>query len=251
MTRRSRTADTSGPLIRRRAGRIARAAVTPDFNARDQLLDTASRLMSDRHSIDVSLSEIAAHSRLNSALVKYYFGNKEGLLLALVERDAATALHDVRALLQLDLSPTEKVRRHIAAIINTFFRRPYLNRLLHSFLDERNAETTSARQVHRTFVKPLLDLQTQLLAQGVKAGEFRPVDPVLFYVSVLGACDHLFNARYVMSAMKRSADLSDSLRERYVEHVCDIFIHGLAKPLRARDPKTSAPSVRRTARVVM
>ena len=48
--------------------------------------------MSDRHSIDVSLSEIAAHSGLNSALVKYYFGNKNGLLLALVEREAAAAL---------------------------------------------------------------------------------------------------------------------------------------------------------------
>ncbi|MGH8175464.1 MAG: TetR family transcriptional regulator, partial [Steroidobacter sp.] len=98
---------------RRRAGRIARAGVAPDFSARDRLLDTASRLMSDRHSIDVSLSEIARHSGLNSALVKYYFGGKDGLLLALVEREAAVALRNLKALLQFDLSPTEKLRRHI------------------------------------------------------------------------------------------------------------------------------------------
>mgnify|MGYP000529889567 CR=1 FL=1 len=55
---------------RRKAGRIARAAVPDDFSARDRLLDTASRLMSDRHGINVSLSEIAEHSGLNSALVK-------------------------------------------------------------------------------------------------------------------------------------------------------------------------------------
>jgi AcrR family transcriptional regulator len=231
----------------RRAGRIARTAVEPDFSAREQLLDTASGLMSDRHSIDVSLSEIAEHSGLNSALVKYYFGNKEGLLLALVEREAAAAVRDVKTLLQLDLPPTQKLRRHIAAIINNFFRRPYLNRLLHSFLDERKAETSSARQVHRSFVKPLLELQSELLAQGVRAGEFKPIDPVLFYVSVLGACDHLFNARYVLRVAKRGALLTDELRERYVEHVCDVFIHGLARrPNVARRPARARHSVVRS-----
>lgn len=185
--------------------------------------------MSDRCSIDVSLSEIAGCSGLNSALVKYYFGNKEGLLLALVEREAAVALRDVRTLLELDLSPTEKLRRHIAAIINNFFRRPYLNRLLHSFLDERNADTKSAAVVRRTFVLPLLKLQKKLLQQGVAAGEFKPIDPVLFYVSMLGACDHLFNARYVLRVVGGGDDLTEALRERYVDHVCDVFIHGLAK----------------------
>jgi AcrR family transcriptional regulator len=225
-------ATTRTRSSRRRAGRIARAAAPPDFSAREQLIDAASRLMSDRHSIDVSLSEIAAHSGLNSALVKYYFGSKDGLLLALVEREAAAALRDVRLLLELDLSPTEKLRKHIAAIINSFFRRPYLNRLLHSFLDERTSQTKSAAHVRRIFVKPLLELQAELLAQGVKAGEFKPTDPVLFYVSMLGACDHLFNARYVMRGMKGGGLLNDSLRARYIEHVCDVFINGVARAAR-------------------
>jgi AcrR family transcriptional regulator len=208
----------------RRAGRIPRAAVEPDFSARERLLDTAGRLMSDRHSIDVSLSEIAQHSGLNSALVKYYFGNKNGLLLALVEREAAAALQGFQELLRQDLSPSEKLRRHIAGIINNFFRTPYLNRLLHSLLDERNSR--SARQVSRIFVQPLMELQRELLTQGMRAGEFKPVDPMLFYVSVLGACDHLFNARYAVRSLG-AADIDDGIRERYIAHVCDVFIHGL------------------------
>jgi AcrR family transcriptional regulator len=247
MTRPSRTKSPAA----RRIGRIARSAASPDFSAREQLLDTASRLMSDRHSIDVSLSEIAEHSGLNSALVKYYFGNKDGLLLALVEREAAVALRDVRTLLELELSPTEKLRKHIAAIINNFFRRPYLNRLLHSLLDERNSETRSARQVQRFFVKPLLALQEQLLAQGVRAGEFRQIDPVLFYVSVLGACDHLFNARYALRSMTGGNGLTDALRERYVEHVCDIFIGGLAAPVSQRHTKPLTQGARRSARALV
>jgi AcrR family transcriptional regulator len=248
MSRRARTAVRSS---RRRAGRIARSEVTPDFSARERLLDTASRLMSDRCSIDVSLSEIAQHSGLNSALVKYYFGNKDGLLLALVEREAADALGNLKILLQLDLSPTQKLRSHIAGIINNFFRRPYLNRLLHSLLDERDSETKSARQVTRLFVRPLLELQKQLLAQGVKAGEFKAIDPMLFYVSILGACDHLFNARYALRSMTGGDGLTDAVRERYIEHVCDIFIHGLAKPASARTAKRLSQASRRATRLVM
>lgn len=211
----------------KRTGRIARAAVEPDFSARERLLDTAGRLMSDRHSIDVSLSEIAAHSGLNSALVKYYFGNKNGLLLALVEREAAAARQGFKELLRQDLPPSEKLRRHIAGIINNFFRTPYLNRLLHSLLDDR--KSPSVRHVQRIFVRPVMELQSELLAEGVRAGEFKQVDPVLFYVSVLGACDHLFNARYAVRSLAGGAGFDDAVRERYVAHVCDIFINGLRK----------------------
>jgi AcrR family transcriptional regulator len=225
---------------RRRAGRIARASVAPAFSARERLLDTAGRLMSDRHSIDVSLSEIAKHSGLNSALVKYYFGNKDGLLLALVQREAAAALRGVEELLRLELSPTEKLRRHIAGIVNKFFRTPYLNRLLHSLLDERGSESRSARQVNEFFVRPLLDLQRQLLAQGVRTGEFRSIDPVLFYVSLLGACDHLFNARYALRTQFGGNGVTDAVRERYIAHVCDVFIGGLRPQPGKRAAKRSA-----------
>jgi AcrR family transcriptional regulator len=218
-------AATRPKRARKRAGRIPRAAVEPDFSARERLLDTAGRLMSDRHSIDVSLSEIAGHSGLNSALVKYYVGNKNGLLLALVEREAVAALQSFRELLRQDLPPGEKLRRHIAGIINNFFRTPYLNRLLHSLLDDR--QSRSAKQVNRIFVQPLMELQRELLADGIRAGEFKPVDPILFYVSVLGACDHLFNARHAVRSLAGVMD--DELRERYIAHVCDLFIHGLRK----------------------
>jgi AcrR family transcriptional regulator len=221
-------------------GRIARAAVAPDFSAREHLLNAAGQLMSERHTIDVSLSEIAQRSGLNSALVKYYFGNKEGLMLALVQREASRALAELELLLGLDLSPSEKLQRHIAGIINNFFRTPYLNRLLHSLLDERNSRSRSAREVTRFFVKPLLALQRRLLRQGVAAGEFRSIDPVLFYVSVLGACDHLFNARYVLRPTVSSAPVTEALRERYIGHVTDIFMQGISPRLARARPRRAA-----------
>ena len=62
----------------------------------EKLLVAASELMIERSSIEVSLSDIAQKSGVNAALVKYHFGNKDGLLLALLARDAATEMQQPR-----------------------------------------------------------------------------------------------------------------------------------------------------------
>jgi TetR/AcrR family transcriptional regulator len=214
----------------RRAGRPAAA----DKNSRDPLLDAASQLLNERNSIDISLSELAAHSGRNSALVKYYFGNKEGLLLALLKRDAATALRDIEHLLELPLGPDEKLRLHIGAVIETFHRLPYLNRMLHAMLDDRNSDTDSAAQIAEFFVKPVVRLQTRLLKQGVEAGVFRPVDPMHFYVSTMGACDLLFNVRFTLRSVFGVRSITDAIRKKYADHVSDLLLGGIAVRKKSR-----------------
>ena len=51
----------------------------------EKLLVAASELMIERASIEVSLSDIAQKSGVNAALVKYHFGNKDGLFDRVVE----------------------------------------------------------------------------------------------------------------------------------------------------------------------
>jgi len=57
------------------------------IDAREQLLVNASRLMRENDTIHVSLSELSKAANLNSALVKYYFGNKGGLMREVLMRD--------------------------------------------------------------------------------------------------------------------------------------------------------------------
>src|SRR5690348_4342832 len=144
----------------------------------EKLLVAASELMIARSSIEVSLSDIAQKSGANSALVKYHFGNKDGLLLALLARDAATEVSNLEYLLAQPISPTAKLKLHIAGIIRAYHRFPYMNRLIHYLLHESTQE--AADEVSKFFVAPLLDFQRRLLDEGMKAGEFRSVDPVLF-----------------------------------------------------------------------
>ena len=191
-----------------------------------QLIDTTAALLSKRTDLDVSLAEIAEHSGLNSALIKYYFGNKEGLLLALLERDAEKHMGGLRRLVELDMPAPQKLRIHIGAVVKAYCGSPYLNRLIHLMVE--HAKPAMGRRVSDIFVKPIREAYKAILDQGVREGAFRAIDPGLLYFSLIGACDHIFVAAQSVEAVTGHAKVTEAFHEAYVTHVADIFLRGMA-----------------------
>jgi AcrR family transcriptional regulator len=191
----------------------------------EKLLLAASELMIERSSIEVSLSDIAQKSGANAALVKYHFGNKDGLLLALLARDAATEVANLEFLLAQPIPPVAKLRLHIGGIIRAYYRFPYMNRLIHYLLHE--SSTDAADEVSKFFVAPLLDFHRRLLEEGVAAGVFRAIDPVLFYTSLIGACDHLFFGRHAMSRAIGVGPVTDEVCRQYIAHMEAMVCSGI------------------------
>jgi AcrR family transcriptional regulator len=201
----------------------------------DKLLVAAGELMVERNSIEVSLSDIAQKSGVNAALVKYHFGNKDGLLLALLERDAAAEMANLEILMVQPITATQKMKLHIAGIIRTYHQFPYMNRLIHYLLHESGNQ--AADEVSKFFVGPLLDFHRRLLAEGVASGEFRAIDPVFFYTSLVGACDHLFFGRHSMERAIGIGPVTDQVCRDYIQHMESLIVHGiLTPPTRAGAP---------------
>ncbi len=99
------------------------SAQASSLASRGLLLEAASAIMREGDIVDVSLAELSQRSGLNSALVKYHFGNKAGLLTALLERDWLSIVESVDALIARDGWNAEaKLRRHISKVIATLFR---------------------------------------------------------------------------------------------------------------------------------
>ncbi|MDE2563535.1 MAG: TetR family transcriptional regulator [Sphingomonadales bacterium] len=194
--------------------------------ARALLLETASAIMREGDIVDISLSELSLRSGLNSALVKYYFGNKAGLLKALLDRDMAAIVKSVDALIAKDDMPPEaKLRRHISKVIDTYYDYPYLNRLLMRLV--RESDDAEAKRIADLYLRPLNRAYDTLIRQGVKQGVFRPTDAEMFYFLVTGAADRFFSARLVLRHCYDTDSLTDELRERYKAHVMDIVMHGI------------------------
>jgi TetR/AcrR family transcriptional regulator len=215
----------------RKTPRAARGESAPVVDGRksesaEVLLATASDLLTERPTLDISFSDIAARSGLNSALIKYYFGNKEGLFVALVKRVGEEPLRQMSRLLHWNISADEKMRLHVTGIISTFWRYPYLNRLLHHIV--ATGESKSAEEVADFFVRPVFAAQCAILKEGRETGVFIDVDPSLFYFAVIGASDQIFYSTYALRIVAGEREVTDEFRYKYTEFVVNMILR-LAK----------------------
>lgn len=193
--------------------------------ARELLLQTASDIMREGDIVDISLSELSLRSGLNSALVKYYFGNKAGLMKALLDRDMAGIVQAVDALMAKDMPPEVRLRRHIGAVVDTYFKTPYLNRLLMRLVRESNDD--EAHRIADSYLTPLSRAYDKLIEDGVRQGVFRNVDPQMFYFTTTGAADRFFASRLVLKHCYDTDTLTEELRDRYREHCIDFIMAGI------------------------
>lgn len=205
------------------ASKVERTVEEPKASSREVLLNAAGALMAERSTVDISLSDIAKHSGLNSALVKYYFGTKQGMMLALVEDVLGRSLERLNELVDMDMSATEKLKLHIKAIITIYFRYPFINRLIHYLFED----PVSSKEVAEKISKPLAEVQRHLLEQGIATGEFKPVDPMMFYFIILGACDHIFFGQHIMRVAFGIEAIDDTIRRNYTKTLLDMVLGGI------------------------
>ena len=194
-------------------------------NARNQLIAASSQIMREGDTIDLSLSELSMRAGLNSALVKYYFGNKNGLMLALLDRDMGNIVVSLSALVAKDMPPEEKLRLHIGAVIDTYYAYPYLNRLLMRMV--RDSAPVEAARIAELYLRPISKAYDDLISEGVKAGKFRKIDPQFFYFTVTGAADRFYSSRLVLRHCYNQDDFNETMRDRYRDHTIDLIMRGL------------------------
>jgi len=216
----SSSAKSTRKLLRKRsAGALSGSA--------ELLLQATASILSERSDLDASFSEIEKRSGLNSALIKYYFGNKDGLLLALLERDAKLEMDALKHLITMDLTADEKLRIHIRGILNAFHRSPYLNRLIHYMIE--NGSGRSGKLLKEIYINPMVEAYRKIVAQGVEEGTFRPVNAELLYCSLVGSCDYIFSSINIIPQIFNESEITEELKQRYLAHLIDLTLLGVRR----------------------
>jgi AcrR family transcriptional regulator len=197
----------------------------PAEATRERLLQAAHELLYERGGGNVSVSEICGRANANVAMVKYCFGNKDGLMLALITRITDSFRSDFERLAGQRLGWRETLARHLREVVRNYMRYPYLTRLL---LDQlRQADAHGNRALSESLVIPMAAFHRELLAEAERAGALqRHIDPVLFFFSVVGVCEFLFTAQPWLSYGFGMA-LDDELVERYADHVGEFVLAGI------------------------
>lgn len=197
----------------------------PKGNVREALLAATSELMTERETLDISLSDIAKKVGVTPAMVKYHFGNKDGLLMALLERDVGASIDGLVWLLGVQMSLVSKMRNHLSALADAYIKYPYLNKLLLLMISD--ASSDYSKIVTDRFIKPVVNAYEIIIETGIASGEFKSIDPMMFYFTTIGACENLFSSRFILSFLFNIVVPDEQLRRRQKAHFIESVMAGL------------------------
>jgi AcrR family transcriptional regulator len=209
----------------------------PKISSRLRLIEAAIQLMVKRDSIEITLVEIAAEAGLNGALVKYHFGSKDKLMLAVLFHIVLPGLESLERLVRSDIPAKRKMEIHVNAMIVALWRFPFLNRLLRVItLPPDRAE---ALEVSKKFTRPFLKYQRDIFEDGVRSGEFREADPLLFYMLLSGMSEALLDLRPTLQQVYGIETITPELCTWYSRSVIGVIANGI---LTERDPALAIPA---------
>ena len=193
-----------------------------DRGSSERILDAATELFGARGFARTSIRQIADRARANSALIYYYFGSKTGLLDALVTRIQAAVHDNLERSIASAGSPHERLERFIRLQVELMRRRsPLLRILLRELLNQNELATGTMRRA----LEPNIALLTNLLKEGIAAGEFREdIDPVLAARTLIGS----LLVPVVLAPIVLGADDPDR-HARVPDHVVDLYLRGVIR----------------------
>lgn len=170
-----------------------------------------------------SVNVIAAGAGLNKRMLYQYFGNKEGLFVAVLEA-AYERIRSGEGALELDhLPPEDALEKLVLFSYDHFIENPDFLALLnienlHEAKHLRNSDRI--QEMHPPFVKALRELLTRGQAAGtIRAG----VDPVELYISIASLCVFHLSNRHTLSFIFDRSIAGESALQARREHVLSII----------------------------
>lgn len=203
----------------RHSGRVRDAART-----RAEILDVATQEFARAGYDGARVDEIAARTRTTKRMIYYYFGGKEQLFTAVLERAYGVVREAEQALDVEHLDPVAAIRRLAELTFDHHDRHPDFIRLA-GIENIHAAEHIAASGKLGTTGSPALDVIRRVLASGRESGLFTAdVDAVDLHAMICSFCFFRVSNRRTFGALF-GRDLADpARREHYRTMLGDMVI---------------------------
>ncbi len=194
-------------------------------DARTKLIEAALPLFAQKGYAAVTFKDLAEASGVNSALINYHFGGKEGLYAAMIESQISKfSVSMVNP--ELDaLEPIERVRRFIRNLSEIHRTNPYLRRFMGSELAN---PTKCFETVIRDRVTRISQYVIATIQEGIDKGQFRKdLNPAIAAATMLGSIHFYFVAKPIIQQI---LPLTDAMDQEFGGHVIKTFFQGILDP---------------------
>jgi AcrR family transcriptional regulator len=207
--------------------------MTMPIDKRDHIIKKAVELFAEKGFEGSSIRDLAAKADVNVAMVNYYFGSKEKLFEALVEKRALFMSQLIENVItNKSLLPIEQLDRIIEGYIIRFLADPQYHRVL-----QQELLITQREQMHEKIIELIAKNAfeiIQIIKRGIKSKVFNKVDPELVFASILGTISQVLMSRSlclkIMNKPKDYDPYSDKqFHQRLTKHIQDMVHSHLLK----------------------
>jgi TetR/AcrR family transcriptional regulator len=202
---------------------------TAPATSRDAILDAAIRCFAANGYAATTIKDLASEAQVNSALLYYYFVDKETLYRETL-RHVAQQLSDSAGRLDPDLAPEEAIRRFVRQQAEFLIANPHVPRLMLRELLEHSGRQAEAAIV--SLIGGAFQTLCDFIRRGQDEGLFRAdVDPKYAAISTLSLVAYFVIARPVVG-MALGDGLTGPTEERtrdYGRHAAEFALAALAR----------------------
>jgi AcrR family transcriptional regulator len=177
------------------------------------IVKAAFEVVSERGYMDATVDDIAQHAGVAKGTVYLYFKDKPAIYVGLLEWLVGQALELLTKVKAQPIPPRQKLEQMFSIWSTGVFSRPAVIALL-SMENVQQSDKVMGR--FRKQVLPHIHQLTgtiaDVIAEGIKCGEFRPVDPrlaAIMYMNAFGAGIH------AVRHQRLSREVADSARELF------------------------------------
>lgn len=204
-------------------------------NTREIILAAATAEYARKGLDGARVDEIAKRAKANKHLIYLYFGSKDGLFQAVIER-AYQALRTAQKDLELrGLAPLAGLEALVRFTYRAFLQLPEIIPLASSENMHRARHLKKSKLIREIF-DPLPRTIEDLLERGVEEGVFRKgIDPIELYVSIVSLCSYHISNQYSLSVLLKTELMTPARRKIREQHVVDVVLRFVARRPQAAD----------------
>ncbi|MEH6626705.1 MAG: TetR/AcrR family transcriptional regulator [Motiliproteus sp.] len=188
---------------------------------KDDLLNAALELLLHKSYRSITIRDLASTAGTQSAMIKYYFGDKEGLFLAMLERIASKQVLEYQTL----LDGPEPIKPFVESALRFFSQNPAFVRFV---TDEIMSKDSALRDAFVEMMpKRMAKILPEMISKQQQAGRLRSdLDPQWAAFSLM----NLIMTPFIMAPVRDlvwNIDHQDVSSAEWAEHIYRLFIQGV------------------------
>jgi AcrR family transcriptional regulator len=201
---------------------------------RDALLTAGAELFAERGYDGVPVASIAEKAGVNKAMINYHFGGKRQLYRAIVHATFAELVTRAERLAESPGPAPDRLRELVGLIADAATaRNPHFPAMM---LREVLGGGHHLDEEIIAYPLRVADVVRRIVERGVRDRTFRPVDPLLTHLSLVGSLLFFFATGRLRARLSREGKLPTRAPEAaaYVEHIQELITRGLGAPAPGR-----------------